>query len=95
MLNDNLYKLRMSNELTTKAMALIAKVERRTYENWESGESIPDLERLKKIIDHFDIKDIYQFVYGDGKKNILRLSRPKTIKKRKKLEIPKLVYKMI
>ena len=90
MLSENLYKLRISLDLPIKAMAAKIGVERRTYERYESGERIPDLERLKVIIDLFEIKDIYSFVYGDGSKKVLR-----KIKRRKKKTIPKLVYKMI
>lgn len=90
MLSENLYKLRISLDLPIKAMAAKIGLERRTYERYESGERIPDLERLKVIIDVFEIKDIYSFCYGDGSRKVLR-----KIKRRKKKTIPKLVYKII
>ena len=90
MISENLYKLRNSLDLPIKAMAAKIGLERRTYERYESGERIPDLERLKVIIDLFEIKDIYSFVYGDGSKKVLR-----KIKKPKRKSIPKLVYKFI
>ena len=90
MISENLYKLRISLDLPIKAFAAKIGVERRTYARWESGERIPDLERLKVIIDVFEIKDIYSFCYGDGSKKVLR-----KIKRRKKRTIPKLVYKFI
>ena len=50
MLSENLYNLRISLDLPIKAMAAKIGVERRTYERYESGERIPDLERLKVIM---------------------------------------------
>ncbi len=90
MISTNLYNLRQSLDLPVKAFASKIGVGRRTYARWEAGERIPDLERLKVIIDIFEIKDIYSFVYGDGSKKVLR-----KIKKPRKKTIPKLVYKMI
>lgn len=90
MLNENLYQLRRSLDLPVKAMSAKIGVSRRAYARWESGERIPDLERLKVIIDVFEIKDIYSFCYGDGSRKVLR-----KIKRRKKRTIPKLVYKFI
>lgn len=90
MISENLYNLRISLDLPIKAFAAKIGVERRTYARWESGERIPDLERLKVIIDVFEIKDIYSFCYGDGSRKVLR-----KIKRRKKRTIPKLVYKFI
>ncbi len=90
MLSENLYKLRNSLDLPVKAVAHKLGVARRTYARWEAGERLPDLERLKVIIDLFEVKDIYSFVYGDGSRKVLR-----KIKRRKKKTIPKLVYKMI
>ena len=90
MLSENLYQLRISLDLPVKGMAAKIGVSRRAYARWESGERIPDLERLKVIIDVFEIKDIYSFCYGDGSRKVLR-----KIKRRKKRTIPKLVYKFI
>ena len=90
MLSENLYNLRISLNIPIKAMAAKIGLERRTYERYESGERIPDLERLKVIIDVFEIKDIYSFCYGDGSRKVLR-----KIKRRNKKTIPKLVYKII
>ena len=98
MIHENLYQLRKKHDITVKGMAITLGVERRTYERWESGARLPDLERLKVILDKFEIKDIYTFIYGDGKKAVIRLARPRTQRMRKnkeKKKIPKLVYKMI
>lgn len=97
-ISENLYQLRKSLDLPVKAFCAKIGVGRRTYARWESGQRIPDLERLKVIIDMFEIKDIYSFCYGDGSRNIIRLAKPITGRDRKlkkKVKIPKLVYKMI
>lgn len=38
------------------------KVTRATFFNWESGRSVPDANRLKKLSDYFGVKIDYFFI---------------------------------
>ena len=55
MLKDNLIQLRKLHCMTQEDLADIVGVTRQSVAKWESGESVPDLERSKLIADAFGI----------------------------------------
>ncbi len=55
MFGDNLAQLRKLNDMTQEELAEKVGVTRQSIAKWESGESIPDLERSKAIADVFGV----------------------------------------
>ena len=55
MLKDNLVQLRKLNSMTQEDVADAVGVTRQSGAKWESGESIPDLEKCKLIADLFGV----------------------------------------
>lgn len=55
MIKDNLQYLRKVNNLTQEKMSELINVSRQAYGRWESGETIPDLEKCCKIADLFNV----------------------------------------
>ncbi len=74
----NIKILRTEYGMTYEQFAKIAGVTSRTLARWESGERLPSIDYIKKIVDTFHIDDIYEFMYGKEEK-------PKEL-------IPKLLY---
>lgn len=60
----SLMQLRFDKGLTHDQFAKIIKISPRTLRRWESGERTPSLKHLKVIIDKFNVKNIYNFIYG-------------------------------
>lgn len=76
MIGLNIKILRVENGMTHKQFADNIGMSERTLRRWESGEREPAIKYIKKIVDMYEIEDVYSFMYGDTK--------PK--------QIPKLVY---
>ncbi len=55
MLKDNLVQLRKLHNMTQEDLADLVGVTRQSVAKWESGESVPDLEKCKIIADNFGI----------------------------------------
>ena len=55
MLKDNLVQLRKLHSMTQEDVADAVGVTRQSVAKWESGESIPDLEKCKLIADLFGV----------------------------------------
>lgn len=55
MLKDNLVQLRKLHNMTQEDVADLVGVTRQSVAKWESGESVPDLEKCKIIADNFGI----------------------------------------
>ena len=55
MFSDNLYRLRKLNNMTQEELACELDVSRQAVAKWESGETVPDLERCKKIAEVFGV----------------------------------------
>lgn len=55
MLSDNLQTLRKMNRLTQEEVAEKVGVSRQALAKWESGETIPDIERCKLLADLYNV----------------------------------------
>ena len=55
MFKDNLLALRKLNRMTQEDLADKLGVTRQAIAKWESGDTIPDLERCKQLADIFDV----------------------------------------
>ena len=55
MFSDNLVQLRKLNDMTQEELAEAVGVTRQAIAKWESGNSVPDLERSKAIADAFGV----------------------------------------
>ena len=55
MLNENLKKLRAVKGLSQETVAEIAGVSRQAYAKWESGESVPDVEKAQILAKFYDV----------------------------------------
>ena len=55
MISNNLKYLRDKNDLTQEQFAEKLGVSRQTVAKWESGDSLPDIERCSEIAMHFDV----------------------------------------
>ena len=55
MFSDNLIQLRKINQMTQEDLAEIVGVSRQAVAKWESGESMPDLEKSRLIGEAFDV----------------------------------------
>ncbi len=55
MFDENLVRLRKINQMTQEDVAEAVGVSRQAVAKWESGESIPDLEKCKLLADLFGV----------------------------------------
>ncbi|MGN0339106.1 MAG: helix-turn-helix domain-containing protein [Lachnospira sp.] len=55
MFSDNLISLRKINNLSQEQLAEKLNISRQTLSKYETGESIPDIEKCKAITDFFDV----------------------------------------
>ena len=55
MFSDNLIQLRKINQMTQEDLAEIVGVSRQAVAKWESGESMPDLEKSRLLAEAFDV----------------------------------------
>lgn len=55
MFKDNLISLRKMNRLSQEELAEKLGISRQTLSKYETGESIPDIEKCKVIADYFDV----------------------------------------
>ena len=55
MFKDNLVQLRKYRHMTKEALAEKVGVTRQAIAKWESGESVPDLERCKILAEIFEV----------------------------------------
>lgn len=55
MFNDNLLQLRKVNEMSQEELAEKVNVSRQTLSKWETGESLPDIEKCKLLADIFGV----------------------------------------
>ncbi|MDD6072245.1 MAG: helix-turn-helix transcriptional regulator, partial [Clostridiales bacterium] len=55
MFKDNLISLRKMNHLSQEELAEKLGISRQTLSKYETGESIPDIEKCKLIADYFEV----------------------------------------
>lgn len=55
MFSDNLVTLRKSKNMTQEELAEKLNVTRQTLSKWETGDSLPDIEKSRMIADIFDV----------------------------------------
>lgn len=55
MFNDNLLQLRKINHMSQEDLAEKVDVSRQTVSKWETGESLPDIEKCKLLADIFGV----------------------------------------
>jgi AbrB family looped-hinge helix DNA binding protein len=55
MLNENIVRLRKLNQMTQEDIAEAVGVSRQAVAKWESGETIPDLEKCKLLAELFGV----------------------------------------
>ena len=55
MFNDNLVQLRKAYDMTQEELAEKIGVSRQSVAKWESGDSLPDIDRCKAIADAFGV----------------------------------------
>ena len=54
-LEENIYRLRMSHGLSQESLAELLGVSRQSVSKWETGTSVPDLDKLIKLCDIFGV----------------------------------------
>ncbi|MBQ8782682.1 MAG: helix-turn-helix transcriptional regulator [Clostridia bacterium] len=59
MLSDKIFELRKRNGLSQEALAEKLDVSRQSVSKWETGESIPDLDRIVKLSEIFGVSTDY------------------------------------
>ena len=55
MFKDNLAMLRRANNLSQEEVAEKVNVSRQAYAKWESGATVPDIEKCKRLADFYDV----------------------------------------
>ena len=55
MFGDNLVQLRKLNSLSQEDLAEKLRISRQTVSKWESGESLPDIEKCRILADLFEV----------------------------------------
>ena len=55
MLQDNLIMLRTMYEMSQEEIAVKIGISRQAYAKWESGATVPDIEKCKRLADFYDI----------------------------------------
>ena len=55
MFKDNLISLRKMNHLSQEELAEKLGISRQTLSKYETGESVPDIEKCKVIADYFEV----------------------------------------
>lgn len=63
MIRINLIVLRQKNKLTQGAFANTIGIKRESYQAYEEGRCNPPLKVIKKVVDLYDIKDTYKFLF--------------------------------
>ena len=63
MIRINLVVLRHKNNLTQSAFANTISINSQAYRAYEEGRCNPPLKIIKKIVDLYDIKDTYKFLF--------------------------------
>lgn len=71
MFRDNLIQLRKMNHMSQEELAEKADVSRQTLSKWETGESLPDIEKAMLLADVFgvtldDLVNYESVIYGLG-----------------------------
>ena len=62
-LNEKLMKIRKAQGLSQEEFGDVIHVSRQAVSLWETGEAVPDTEKLKKIVEKFDVS--YEFLLND------------------------------
>lgn len=99
MLKDNLILLRNVNGFSQEEIAEKIGISRQAYAKWETGATVPDIEKCKKLADTYGttIDSLIETRTIDGEKTILPPPKGKniwgsvTINERGQLIIPKAV----
>lgn len=60
----NLVILRIKNNLYQKDVAKAIGVKLQTYQAYENHRATPPIPTLKKIVDFYEIKDLYTFLFN-------------------------------
>lgn len=102
MLKDNLIMLRNIHGFSQEEIAEKINISRQAYAKWESGVTIPDIEKCKRIADIYDvtIDSLLKTETVDGGKVILPAPKGKNIwgsviiNERGQLVIPKAVREL-
>ena len=68
MFNENLIRLRKINQMTQEDVAEAVGVSRQAVAKWESGDSIPDLEKCRLLAELFGVSldDLANYEPGDN-----------------------------
>ena len=68
MFKDNIVQLRKLNQMTQEELAEIVGVSRQAVAKWESGESIPDIEKSRLLAEAFGVSldDLVNYEPGDN-----------------------------
>ena len=78
MFKDNLISLRKLNHLSQEELAEKLGISRQTLSKYETGESVPDIEKCKAIADYFEVS-LDDLVYYSEKETGL-LVPPESVK---------------
>lgn len=67
MFQDNLISIRKMKKISQEELAEQIGVSRQTISKWETGESLPDIEKAKLLADFFDVTldDLLSYDKGD------------------------------
>lgn len=73
MLGENLFTLRNLRKMSQDDMAKIVGISRQCYSKWETGESIPDIEKCDIIAKYFDVS-LDALMHQDASVGLTRLA---------------------
>ena len=65
-IGENIYKLRVEHRLSQEALAQALDVSRQSVSKWENDSAVPELEKLAKMADLFQVT-LDELVYGPRK----------------------------
>ena len=91
MLKENLIMLRNTHGFSQEEIAEKIDISRQAYAKWESGATVPDIEKCKRLADIYGvtIDSLIKTETIDGKGSILPAPKGRNINERGQLVIPK------
>lgn len=64
-LSNKIYELRKSNGMSQEALAEKINVSRQSISKWESGETVPEIERIIELSKVFSVSTDYLLLSGE------------------------------
>ena len=76
MLQENLIMLRNMYGMSQEEIAVKIGISRQAYAKWESGATVPDIEKCKRLADFYDVTiDSWRKTTSDANSGLIRPAR--------------------